>query len=145
MKFLKLSLLVLPLLLSGCSATVHLSPADEANSSTCANLVVRLPDRADNLERRDTDAQSTAAWGLPAAILFRCGLPLVTVSELPCVTSEGIDWLVDNSKAPSYRFITFGRNPASEVIVDSTKAVGVNALDDIGSAIKFQPTVANCG
>jgi hypothetical protein len=61
------------------------------------------------------------------------------------VTSEGVDWLVDESKAPSYRFITFGRNPASEVIVDSTKAVGVNALDDIASAIESQPAVANCG
>ncbi len=145
MKFLKLSLMVLPLLLTGCSATVHLEPADEANSTTCANLMVRLPDTADGQIRRDTDAQGTAAWGQPAAIIFRCGLPLVTVSELPCVTTEGVDWLVDNSKAPSYRFITFGRNPASEVIVDSTKAVGVNALDDIASTIEFQPAVANCG
>jgi len=145
MKFLKLSLLVLPLLLTGCSATVHLEPAEEANSVTCANLQVRLPDTADGQIRRDTDAQGTAAWGQPAAIIFRCGLPLVTVSELPCVTTEGVDWLVDNSKAPSYRFITFGRNPASEVIVESTKAVGVNALDDIASTIEFQPAVANCG
>jgi uncharacterized protein YceK len=145
MKFLKLSLVVLPLLLSGCSPTVHLSPADEANSVACANLQVRLPDTADGLIRRDTDAQSTAVWGQPAAVIFRCGLPLVTVSKLPCVTSEGVDWLVDESKAPSYRFITFGRNPASEVIVDSTKAVGVNALDDIASAIESQPAVANCG
>ena len=144
MKFLKLSLTVLPLLLAGCSATVHLEPAKEANSVTCANLQVRLPDTVDGLALRSTDAQSTAAWGDPAAVLYRCGLPEVSVSELKCVTAEGVDWLVDDSAAPSYRFITFGRNPASEVIIDSNRAVGVNVLDTLASAIKFQPATANC-
>ncbi|CAB4902961.1 unannotated protein [freshwater metagenome] len=144
MKFLKLSLVVLPLLLSGCSAAVHLSPAEQANSVTCANLQVRLPDTVDGFDLRSTDAQSTAAWGEPASVLYRCGLPEVTVSELKCVTTSGVDWLVDDSAAPSYRFITFGRNPASEVIVDSNKAVGVNVLDQLASTIKFQPAIANC-
>ena len=145
MKFLKLSLVVLPLLLTGCSATVHLSPAESANSVTCAELMVRLSDKVDGLARRSTDAQSTAAWGEPAAVIFRCGLPEVTVSELKCVTEQGVDWLVDDSAAPSYRFITFGRNPASEVIVDSKKAVGVNVLDEIGTTIEFQKATAHCG
>ena len=144
MKFLKLTLLVLPLVLSGCAATVHLSPAERANSVTCANLQVRLPDEVDGLTKRATDAQSTAAWGEPAAVLYRCGLPEVTVSELKCVSSEGVDWLIDDSAAPSYRFITFGRNPASEVIIDSNKAVGVNVLDRLASTIKFQPALATC-
>ena len=144
MKFLKLSLVVLPLMLSGCSATVHLSAAEEANSVACANLQVRLPATVDGLSLRSTDAQSTAAWGEPAAVLYRCGLPEVTVSKLKCVTSEGIDWLVDDSAAPSYRFITFGRNPASEVIIDANKAVGVNVLDQLASTIKFQPATSNC-
>ena len=145
MKFLKVSLVILPLLLSGCSATVHLEAAEEANSVAWANLSVRLPDTLDGLERRTTDAQATAAWGEPAAILFRCGLPAVSVSELRCVSANGVDWLVDDSAAPSYRFISFGRNPASEVIVDSTSAVGVNALDGLASTIKFQETTATCG
>ncbi|MEN9993039.1 MAG: hypothetical protein RLY83_609 [Actinomycetota bacterium] len=144
MKFLKLSLTVLPLLLSGCAPTVHLSPSEGANSVACAELMVRLSDKVDGLPRRSTDAQSTAAWGEPAAVIFRCGLPLVTVSKLKCVTEEGVDWLVDDSAAPSYRFITFGRNPASEVIVDSRKAVGVNVLDEIGTTIQFQKATTRC-
>lgn len=145
MKFLKLSLAVLPLLLAGCAPTVHLSPAEGANSVACAELMVRLSDKVDGLERRSTDAQSTAAWGEPAAVIFRCGLPEVTVSELKCISEEGVDWLVDDSKAPSYRFITFGRNPASEVIVDSKNAVGVNVLDEIGTTIQFQEATKTCG
>lgn len=144
MKFLKLSLLALPLLLTGCAPTVHLLPAEEANSVACAELMVRLSDKVDGLTRRSTDAQSTAAWGEPAAVIFRCGLPEVTVSELKCISEEGVDWLVDDSKAPSYRFITFGRNPASEVIVDSKKAVGVNVLDEIGTTIQFQAATKTC-
>jgi len=144
MKFLKLSLVVLPLLLTGCASTVHLSPAEQANSIACANLQVRLPETVDGLVIRSTDAQSTAAWGEPAAVLFRCGLPEVKVSKLKCISSEGVDWLVDDSAAPSYRFITFGRNPASEVIIDSTKVVGVNVLDQLASTLKIQPATANC-
>jgi hypothetical protein len=144
MKFLKLGIVVLPLLLTGCAPTVHLSPAEQANSVACAELMVRLSDEVDGLTRRSTDAQSTAAWGEPAAVIFRCGLPEVTVSELKCISEEGVDWLVDDSKAPSYRFITFGRNPASEVIVDSKKAVGVNVLDEIGTTIQFQAATKTC-
>jgi hypothetical protein len=107
--------------------------------------MVRLSDKVDGLNRRSTDAQSTAAWGEPASVIFRCGLPEVTVSELKCISEEGVDWLVDDSAAPSYRFITFGRNPASEVIVDSKKAVGVNVLDEIGTTIEFQKATAHCG
>jgi hypothetical protein len=57
-------------------------------------------------------------------------------STLPCVTAGGIDWLVDATKAPSYRFITFGRSPATEVIVDSKNASGVKALDAFGFSIE---------
>lgn len=144
MKFLKLGLVVLPLLLTGCAPIVHLSPAEQANSTTCANLMVRLSDKVDGLQRRSTDAQSTAAWGEPAGVIFRCGLPEVKVSTLKCVTEQDIDWLVDDSKAPNYRFITFGRNPASEVIVDSSKAVGVSVLDEIGSTVAYQKATAHC-
>lgn len=144
MKFLKLTVIVLPLLLSGCSATVHLAAADGANSVACANLMVRLPDTADGLVRRNTDAQSTAAYGDPASVIFRCGLPEVTASTLKCVTEEGVDWLVDPTQAPNYRFITFGRKPATEVIIDSRKAVGVNVLDELAPVVKNQLATAHC-
>lgn len=145
MKFLKLSVLVLPLLLAGCAPTVHLSPAEEANSLACADVMVRLPDEVDGLTRRSTDSQSTAAWGEPAAVILRCGLPTATASSLRCITQGDVDWLVDESEAPSYRFITFGRNPATEVIVDSKNAVGVNVIDAISAVVVNQKATAHCG
>lgn len=121
--------------LTGCASAVSLDPAPAANNPKCAAITVRLPDEIDGNKRRATDAQATGAWGTPAVILERCGLPEVLASTLTCVTAGGIDWLVDDSQAPKYRFITFGRNPATEVIVDSGKASGVQALDALGVSI----------
>ena len=140
----KLLLLVLIPLLSGCAATVNLDPAALANDPACAEVSVRYPSSIGELEQRYTNAQATSAWGEPAAIIARCGLEPVEVSELSCVSAGGVDWLVDDSQAPSYRFISFARNPAVEVIVDSQKASGVGALEALASAVSKIPASKIC-
>jgi glutaredoxin len=130
--------------LSACTATVSLEAAADSNNPACAEVSVRLPDQAAELDKRVTDAQATGAWGNPTAIILRCGLPPVEVSTLPCVTANGIDWLVDDTEKPSYRFITFGRNPATEVIVDSNKVAGVSALSDLSGAIQSIESTKQC-
>jgi hypothetical protein len=130
--------------LSACTATVSLEAAADSHHPACAEVSVRLPDQAAELDKRVTDAQATGAWGNPTAIILRCGLPPVEVSELPCVTANGVDWLVDDSEKPSYRFITFGRNPATEVIVDSNKVAGVSALSDLSAAIQSIESTKQC-
>ena len=132
------------LLLTGCTATVSLDPAADANDPACASAMVRLPNAFEDLERRNTNSQSTAAWGDPTAVIFRCGLAPVTVSKLNCVTTSDIDWLVDESKKPTYRFITFARKPAIEVIVDSSKASGVTVLDELAGAVSKIPATDRC-
>ena len=139
-----LATITLSLSLSSCSATVSIDPAAGSNDPLCAAVSVRLPETVDGLTRRTTDAQATAAWGTPAAVLFRCGLEPVTVSKLKCVTASNVDWLVDDSKAPNYRFITFARKPAAEIIVDSNKASGVNVLDDLSLAVQQLPASDHC-
>ena len=133
--------IALTLSLSACSPTVSLEPAADANNPGCADVIVRLPDAVDGQERRNTNAQSTAAWGNPATVILRCGIAPVEISTLPCVTANGVDWIIDESAKPSFRFISFGRTPALEVIVDSENAVGVNALDSLAEAVKsIEPT-----
>ena len=134
----------LTLSLSACSPTISLEPAADANNPLCANVIVRLPDAVDGQERRSTNAQSTAAWGNPATVILRCGIEPVEISTLPCVTANGVDWIVDDSAKPSFRFISFGRTPALEVIVDSENAVGVNALDSLAEAVKSIEPTKNC-
>ena len=130
--------------LSGCAATVNLEAAALANDPACAEITVRLPDVIGDQNKRTTNAQATGAWGSPTSIILRCGLEPVTVSTLTCVTASEVDWLVDDSKAPSYRFITFGRRPATEVIVDSQVVAGVTSLDAVASAVQSIPATKTC-
>jgi hypothetical protein len=140
----KLLLLVLIPLLAGCAATVNLDPAPLANDPACAEVSVRYPSEIGDLSQRYTNAQATSAWGEPAAIIARCGLEPVEISQLSCVTAGGVDWLVDDSKSPSYRFISFARSPAVEVIVDSEKASGVGALEALSNAVSKIPASKIC-
>jgi hypothetical protein len=142
MRFLVASLALLTL--SGCAATVNLEPAEDSNNPGCAEVMVRLPSQLGGLQERYTNAQATAAWGDPAAVLLRCGLETVEVSTLPCVTAAGIDWLVDDSLAPSYRFISYARFPAVEVVVDSDNASGITSLEGIAGAVAQLPATKSC-
>ncbi|MBX3094366.1 MAG: DUF3515 domain-containing protein [Cryobacterium sp.] len=132
------------LALTGCTPTVTLEPAADATNPECAEVIVWLPDTVDDKEYRYTDAQGTGAWGEPAAVLLRCGVPVPGPSTLPCVTLRGVDWLRDDSDAPVYIFTTYGREPAVEVIVDSTVASGTNALVDLANSVGRLPKVTEC-
>ncbi len=123
---------------------VNLSAAEGSNDPACAEVSVRLPDQIGELDQRITNAQATGAWGDPAAVLLRCGLEGVEVSTLPCVTAGDVDWLVDDSEAPSYRFISYARFPAVEVIVDSVNASGITALESLSGAVSQIPATKTC-
>ena len=144
MKILRIWVIVLPLLLTGCSATVVMPAAPLANDPGCAEVIVRLPSETDGQTRRTTNSQSTAAWGEPVAITLTCGLEPVMVSALPCITAGDVDWIVDDSDQPNYTFITFGRTPATAVTIDSTKSSGANVLEDLGQAVQFTKQTKKC-
>ncbi|WP_246030967.1 DUF3515 family protein [Rhodoluna limnophila] len=130
------ALLLATISLTGCATTVTLDPAPLANDPNCAEVIVRLPELVGDQSERPTNAQATAAWGDPASVLLRCGLEPVLVSDLPCVTAGGVDWLVDESEKPSYRFISFARTPGTEIIVDSNTISGITALEALGPAVQ---------
>ena len=142
----KKTLAILPalLLLAGCAPVVALDPAPDANNPACAEIIVRIPDEIAGLEKRRVNAQSTAAWGNPAAIILRCGLEEVVVSTLPCVTAGDIDYLVDDSAAPNYRFISYATSPATEVIIDSTQAAGITVLEELAGSIGVIEATKRC-
>ena len=144
MKILRIWVLALPLLLTGCSATVVMPAAPLANDPGCAEVIVRLPSETDGQAKRTTNSQSTAAWGEPVAITLTCGLETVMVSALPCITAGDVDWIVDDSDKPNYTFISFGRTPATAVTIDSTKSSGANVLEDLGQAVQFTKQSKQC-
>ncbi|GAA2891892.1 DUF3515 family protein [Microbacterium esteraromaticum] len=118
------------LALTGCSTTVALTPADDANNPQCAEVTVRLPASIAEQDRRWTDAQATGAYGSDGktTVIVTCGVTVPgPTAELQCVTLEGIDWLVDESEAPKMRMTSYGRNPAVQVFVD-TELVSANKV-----------------
>lgn len=123
-------------LLGGCSATVHLEPADDANNPLCADVTVGLrnAEAIADLDRRWTDAQATAAWGEDggdSAIILRCGVKVPgPTADLQCVTLEGVDWLVDASQTPYLQLTTYGRDPAVQLFIDT----GVVSSNDVISS-----------
>lgn len=133
------------LALSGCSGVVPLEPAADADDPGCAEIVVRLPDRVGDLAKRQTDAQATGAWGDPAGVLLRCGVPVPGPTTMPCVSVNGVDWIQDDAEAPRhYRFITFGRKPATEVVVDHEAVSNSTALADLTSAVSSIEPYTHC-
>ncbi len=130
--------------LAGCAGTVPLEPGPDANNPECAAISVRVPDAIGDLERRTTNAQATAAWGDPAAVIYRCGLPEQGPSDLPCFDVDGVDWLLDESNAPRYVFTTYGRTPVTEVIVDITYIAGADAVRALSGPVSYVDADARC-
>lgn len=120
-------------MLAGCSQTVHMEPAKHAEDVRCAEVSVRVPDSLAGERRRWTDAQATAAWGDPASVLLRCGVPLQGPSELPCYNLGGVDWLALEQEGNVQRAITFGRDPAVEVAVSRSRGLDfATVLEAVG-------------
>ena len=125
--------------LTGCTNAVSTRAAPSANAAACAAVQVRLPATVDTeYDLRNTTAQSTAAWGEPSAVLYHCGVAVPTVSDLPCFTQGSVDWIRDD-QGDEVVYTTFGRSPAVQVVVDSTKATS-QVLQDIGDAVSTLPT-----
>lgn len=130
--------------LSACATTAPMEPAEGANDPACASVTVRLPDTVADLEKRTTNAQSTGAWGDPVGVELRCGTPTSGPTTDLCVTVNEVDWIIDESEAPLYRFEAYGREPGLEVFVNSEIASGTLAVTDLAGVAKTLPQVRKC-
>ncbi|WEO75937.1 DUF3515 family protein [Cryobacterium sp. SO2] len=139
-----LLLTVAAVLLSGCSAAVPMQPAADAVNPDCATVIVHLPVSVADQPERETNAQATGAWGDPTAVLLTCGVAVPGPTTLPCVNINGIDWIEDDSEAPKYRYTTYGRDPATEVYIDSELVSGSTTLVDLANAVANVPATSQC-
>lgn len=121
-----------------------MEPAPLANDPACADVIVRLPNEVGGMPKRSTNAQSTGAWGDPAAILLTCGIEPMGPTTLPCVNVNGIDWVIDDTHDPLYRFEAYGRYPGLEVVVDSDVASGTEAVLDLSQVAAQLPQERQC-
>ncbi|WP_022881122.1 DUF3515 family protein [Gryllotalpicola ginsengisoli] len=131
--------------LAGCTPTVAMTAAKDANNPKCANVIVRLPDTVDGKKRDWTNAQSTGAWGDPVVVQLRCGVTPLGPTTKQCVTVNDIDWVLLNDpddKVLSY--VTYGRTPAVEVDIQhgSGGASDAAVLPDLADAVAEIPQSA---
>ena len=133
-------------LLAGCSTTVHLEPAVDANNPGCASVAVLLPDNVGGFDRVWTDAQATGAWGDPT-IALRCGVEPPAPSALVCTSLGGVDWLVLDQEDARQRLVTYGREPAIEVTIKRGEEIDfATIVDQLSSNIQagLAPATAKC-
>lgn len=130
--------------LTACTNPVPMDAAEHANDPSCADVIVRLPQTVANLEKRETNAQATGAWGDPAGVLLRCGIEPSGPTTDDCVNVNGVDWIIDRSNPPLYRFEAYGRSPGLELIVNSELASGTEATVDLGEVTALLPQERKC-
>src|SRR5699024_3202556 len=98
--------------LTACTSLVaDIEVAPNATDPLCAEAMVAMPEEIAGHERRRTDSQSTAAWGEPAAAVFRCGVQSPGPTTDECVSANGVDWLAHQT-CTNYSITTYGREPA---------------------------------
>lgn len=135
---------LLGIFLTGCAREVPMQPAEDANNPACADVIVRLPDTVAEQEQRRTNAQATGAWGEPAAVLLYCGIEPSGPTTDSCVNVNGVDWVIDKSNEPMYRFEAYGRSPGLEVIVNAELVSGTAAVLDLTQAVSQLPQERQC-
>lgn len=131
------------LALSACSPVVDVSPAKDAANPACAPMMVALPDAIGDAGLRKTNSQATAAWGDPSKVILRCGVNVPGPTTDRCVSVNGVDWVIKEGD-PVWTLTTFGREPATEILMNPDLISSATVLADLSAAAgKIKPT-RNC-
>ena len=135
-----LALLLVAGVSAGCSHGVKVTLAPAAADPACGRLAAALPSTLLKQDRRDTEpsAPSVAAWGDPAIIL-RCGVTPPGPTTDQCIAVDGVDWVarpLGTGGADGYEFVTYGREPAVQVLVPRHYVPETFALTGLTAAVK---------
>lgn len=115
---------------------VKAETAPSAASPACARAAASWPTTVAQQKVRPTSVKSDTvrAWGDPA-IIARCGVASPGPTTDECFTVDGIDW-VGKTLSDGYRFVTYGRSPAIEVLIPKKyQGWGVAAFTAAAKAI----------
>jgi len=89
----------------------------KGSDPVCAKAAAVLPGSVSGRASVATDPSDPAvhAWGDPP-ILARCGVATPGPTTDDCLTVNGVDW-VATPLSDGTRFVTYGRDPALEVLI----------------------------
>lgn len=131
------------LALGGCSPAVDVPPAADAANPACAPMMVALPDAIGDAGLRKTNSQATAAWGDPSRVILRCGVNVPGPTTDRCVSVNDVDWVIKEGN-PVWTLTTFGREPATEILMDPNKISSATVLADLSAAAAKIKASRNC-
>lgn len=129
--------------LAGCAPAVDVTAAQDAANPACAPMMVALPDAIGDAKLRQTNSQATAAWGDPSLVILRCGVNVPGPTTDRCVTVNGVDWVIKEGD-PVWTLTTYGREPATEILMDPDKISSATVLADLATAAGKVPASRNC-
>lgn len=130
--------------LSGCTGVLVVDAAENAADPDCALPILLMPDQIGDLSQRTTSSQGTTAWGEPASVIVRCGVPEPAPTTDPCVNVDGVDWVQVRAEDDTWQFVSYGRSPAVEVLVTPSVVSGATALASVSSAVSEIEQTAQC-
>ena len=126
--------------LVACSPVINVIPAKDSTNAACAPMMVALPDTIGEAKLRKTNSQGTAAWGDPSVVILRCGVNVPGPTTDRCVSVNDVDWVIKEGD-PVWTLTTFGREPATDSLLDPDKISSATVLADLSaSASKIQST-----
>ncbi|HET8878007.1 MAG TPA: DUF3515 domain-containing protein [Arthrobacter sp.] len=131
------------LALSACAPVVDVAPAKDSANPACAPMMVALPDAVGDAKLRKTNSQGTAAWGDPSQLVLRCGVNVPGPTTDRCVSVNGVDWVIKEGN-PVWTLTTFGREPATEILLDPNKISSATVLADLANAAGKVKSTRNC-
>ncbi|MCP3426253.1 DUF3515 domain-containing protein [Rothia sp. AR01] len=148
----------LTLLVSSCAGAVTVTPAPDAANPDCASAMVAMPGTLAGFDQRETTAQATSAWGDPAAVILKCGVTVERPVADPCVSVNGVDWVLkredddDSAQADdevsrasgTWTATTFGREPALQATFDADRVSSSSLLVELESAAQRIPQTQQC-
>jgi hypothetical protein len=106
-------------------------------------MMVALPEAIGDSALRKTNSQATAVWGDPSLVILRCGVNVPGPTTDRCVTVNGIDWVIKEGD-PVWTLTTYGREPATEILMDPDKISSATVLADLAPAAEEIPPLRNC-
>lgn len=143
---------LLILAVAGCARTIGVEVAPNAADPQCAEVMLAVPEQLGaDLPKVGTDSQATAAWGEPgAAVTMRCGVeqvgPAADCQHVDSGDGTTVDWIVTTDDAGTWSFVSYGREPAVEVIVPPavTEDHSTSFIADLADAVTQVPATKEC-
>ncbi|GAA3821862.1 hypothetical protein GCM10022403_064260 [Streptomyces coacervatus] len=116
--------------LTAPDADAGITPARASGAPHCHRIADSAPASLGGFSRRDSSLPGVAVWG-DRDIILRCGVTPPGLTGNPCFAVDGVDWVYDEAQSTHGRkvVVTYGRNPATQVVFDSPGQTDAALID----------------